>query len=77
MSARTVDPGFWHALRVWWAFTWRLPVLILIPFSPIAVAVFLLKPSPDAAMRVIGWAAWPMVVFALDRERGDAGVLDE
>ena len=64
MSARAVEPGYRHALRVWWAFTWRWPVLMLVPLLPLALGVYVVKPSPAAAMNMIAWATWPMLFWA-------------
>ena len=64
MSGRTVEPGLRHALRFWWAFTWRWPLLMLIALLPIALLLALVKPGPQAVMAVVAWVTWPIAAWA-------------
>ena len=64
-TPRTVEEPSWkHALRLWWSFTWRWPLLILIPLLPIAIVVALVKPAPETALRLARWVAWPLTFWA-------------
>jgi hypothetical protein len=51
-------------LRFWWDFTWRWPLLTLIPLIPIAIAVALLRPAPETTNRLAFWVSWPITIWA-------------
>lgn|GEM_PF-4738281 len=64
-TPRTVEaPGWKHALRLWWSFSWRWPLLMLIPLAPIAISVALFKPAPEIANALAKWVAWPLAFGA-------------
>ena len=65
MATRTIEaPGWKHALRLWWSFTWRWPLAMLVPLVPLAIVVALLKPEPETASALARWVAWPLAFLA-------------
>ncbi|MDD5655629.1 MAG: hypothetical protein PHF00_00035 [Elusimicrobia bacterium] len=62
--ARTLEPGWRHALRLWWSFSWRWPLYALIPLVPIALTVAVIKPPPEVANRLAFWVTWPITIWA-------------
>jgi hypothetical protein len=65
VATRTIEaPGWKHALRLWWSFSWRWPLVMLVPLVPLAVVVALLKPEPETASALARWVAWPLAFLA-------------
>lgn len=60
----TLEPGWRHAARLWWSFSWRWPLLALIPLVPIAIVVALIKPPPEITNRLAFWVSWPITFWA-------------
>ena len=58
MSARAIEPTFRHALRVWWAFTWRTYLWIILP----PLFIFFLRPS-GLLGKLASWAFMAFVVW--------------
>jgi len=63
-APKTLEPGWRHATRLWWSFSWRWPLLALIPLVPIALAVALIKPPATATEKLAFWVAWPISFWA-------------
>ena len=57
-------PGWKHALRLWWSFSWRWPLIMLVPLIPVTIIVAMLKMEPESANALARWAAWPLVFGA-------------
>ena len=64
-TPRTLEaPGWKHALRLWWSFTWRWPLVMLVGLLPVAILVALLKPAPELALQLARAVAWPLAFGA-------------
>jgi hypothetical protein len=67
-APKTIEPGWRHAARLWWSFTWRWPLLMLIPLVPAALAAGVwaafAKPAAEAVQCVAALLSWPIVVWA-------------
>jgi len=64
-TSRAIErPGWGHALRLWWSFSWRWPLLMLAALAPIAVIVALIKPAPGAILSLAHALAWPLALGA-------------
>ncbi len=67
MSARTLEPTFRHALRVWWAFTWRSFLafwVIVIPFGLLVALLRALGLGAGTASKLASTLAWPIIIAA-------------
>jgi hypothetical protein len=65
MATDTIEaPGWKHALRLWWSFSWRWPLVMLVPLVPIAILVAITKPAPETALHLARAVAWPLAFGA-------------
>ncbi|MCX5797133.1 MAG: hypothetical protein NTY77_16705 [Elusimicrobia bacterium] len=65
MGNSTIEaPGWKHALRLWWSFTWRWPLVMLVPLVPVAILVAVFKPEQATALFLARAVAWPLAFGA-------------
>ena len=63
MELKPLEDGWRHALRLWWSFTWRWPLYLLVPLVPIAMLIALAT-SPERAISLVMPLGWPLVIGA-------------
>jgi hypothetical protein len=56
------------AAALWWAFTWRWPLLFLVPFVPLAIVLGAARAAgmvhPSTVVAVASWVTWPFLAWA-------------
>ena len=58
----SLTPSWPHALRVWWAFTWRWYLIVLVGTLPVALLIGIVKPPQAITLGLISiWA--PLVAI--------------
>ena len=62
MQARTVP--FKQAVRAWWSFTWRWPVLMLVPLIPVSLLMAVVKPSVTFMSYFLPIFTWTIMIWA-------------
>ncbi len=68
MSARTLTPSYKSALRVWWAFSWRWGVWMVV--GCVALGLFigawraLFGLSSKTILNITSWSTIPLVIWS-------------
>ncbi len=62
-GAALPEPSWGRVARVWWAWTWRWAVFMLVPAAVLST-LFAAALTPRAAQVIMNLLAWPIAVLA-------------